>query len=46
MPTNCWNTDRMMPTHTIGWSPNRGPRSDTPAFFWSVTIRCWSSRIV
>ena len=46
MPTNCWNTDRMMPTQTIPWRPNRGPRSDTPLLFLSAAIACSRSFIV
>ncbi len=46
MPTNCWNTDRMMPIQTIGCSPRALPRIDTPAFFLSVSMARVSSFIV
>ncbi len=34
IPTSCWNSDKKMPTHTMGFSPSRSPlRLASPTSF-------------
>ncbi len=46
MPTNCWNIDKKMPTHTIGSSPTRGPRTSEIRGGLSLCSDAWISTIL
>ena len=38
MPTNCWNADSRMPTHTMGSRPKRGPRRSPMLNAWPASM--------